>query len=135
MENRIPALENLANLKTAAHADPTNVEAAVRYWVALSSVKGNDVRSGGYVIEAFRPCALVSTVGMVALVKAYRELFEKNRETPHGELFDSELLQALRARLPELSDVERVSAEWVLSSLHSTVKNNCLGGRRHGCQV
>ena len=113
--DRIPALQKLATFKQALDADPTNVEMAIRYWIALSSVAGNDVRSGGYLIEAFRRCALDSTAGIAALVRLYRELFENTCERPRPELFDTELLQALRARFAELSGKDRASAEWLLS--------------------
>jgi hypothetical protein len=111
----IPALKKLATFKQALDADPTDAGAAIRYWVAPSSVAGNDVRSGAYLIEAFRRCALDSTAGVVALVRGYRELFEISGERPRPALFDTELLQALRARLPELSNNDRASAQWVLS--------------------
>jgi hypothetical protein len=111
----IPALQKLATFKQALDADPTDVEAAIRYWVALSSVAGNDVRSGAYLIEAFRRCALDSNAGVVAFARAYWELFQKTGERPRPELLDTELLQALRARLPELSGKDRASTEWLLS--------------------
>jgi hypothetical protein len=93
------------------------VKVAIRYWSALASVAGNDVRSGGYVIEAFRQCALDSDAGVIAFARAYRELFEKTGETPRPELFDQELVQALRERLPALTDGQRASVEWVLSHI------------------
>ena len=57
-EGKYPIQQNLANLKRTLDSDPTNVEAANRYWAELASFGGNDVRSGGFVIEAFRGCAL-----------------------------------------------------------------------------
>ena len=115
--NAIPALQRLTTFKQALDAEPNNVEVAIRYWIALSSVAGNDVRSGAYLIEAFRRCALDSTGGVIALVRVCRELFEMSGESPRSELFDTELLQALKAALPELSDNDRVSAQWILSFL------------------
>jgi hypothetical protein len=117
IEDKYPIQQNLANLKTALDSDPTNIEVANRYWVELASFGGNDVRSGGFVIEAFRRCALASHAGAVALARAYRELFEKSGEKPRAELFDKELLQALKTRLPDLSNDDRAIVQWVLASI------------------
>jgi len=117
IEDKYPIQQNLAKLKRALDSDPTNVEVANRYWVELASVGGNDVRSGGFVIEAFRGCALASHAGAVAFARAYRELFEKSGEKPRAELFDEELLQTLKKRLPELSKDDRASVLWVLESI------------------
>jgi hypothetical protein len=111
-----PLQHELANLKKLLDSDPTNVEAANRYWAALGSFAGHDVRSGGFVIEAYRGCALASREGVVALSCAYRGLFENSGEGPRPELFDEELLQALKMRLPELVHDERAIVEWVLAS-------------------
>jgi hypothetical protein len=110
-----PLQQKLAELKSILDSDPTNVEAANRYWSALGSIASNDVRSGGYVIEAFRECALTSKEGAIAFGRAYQELFAKTGESPRAALFDDKLLGALRARLPELSGHERGLVEWVLS--------------------
>ena len=117
IEDKYPIQQNLAKLKRALDSDPTNVEVANRYWVELVSVGGNDVRSGGFVIETFRRCALASRAGAVAFARAYRELFEKSGEKPRAELFDEELLQALKTRLPDLSNDDQASVLWVLESI------------------
>jgi len=117
IEDKYPIQQNLANLKAALDSDPTNIEAAHRYWAELSSLGGNDVRSGGFVIEAFRGCALASHAGAVAFARAYRELFEKSGEKPRAELFDKELLQALKTRLPDLSNEDQSIVKWVLASI------------------
>jgi hypothetical protein len=88
IEDKYPAQQALANLKRTLDSDPTNIEAASRYWVQLASFGGNDVRSGGFVIEAFRGCALASPAGAVAFTRAYRELFEKSGEKPGSAFFD-----------------------------------------------
>jgi hypothetical protein len=116
-ENKYPIQQKLANLKTTLESDPTNVEVANRYWVQLASFGGYDVRSGGFVIEAFRGCALASHAGAVAFARAYRELFEKRGEKPRAELFDEELLQALKTRLPDLSKEDQAIVQWVLASI------------------
>ena len=116
-EDRYPLQRELANLRKALDADPTNVEVANRYWVALASFGGNDARSGGFVIEAFRGCALSSQAGAVTFARAYRELFEKSGEKPRPELFDEELLRALKTRLPDLSSEDQAVVQWVLVSI------------------
>jgi hypothetical protein len=84
MEDKYRIQQELADLKRNLDSDPTNVEAASRYWVKLASFGGNDVRSGGFVSEAFRRCALASPAGAVAFARAYRELFEKSGEKSHA---------------------------------------------------
>ena len=76
-----------------------------------------DVRSGAYLIEAYRGCALASHAGVVALARAYQELFEKSGEGPRAELFDQELISAIQTRLPELSNGDRATVQWVLASI------------------
>jgi hypothetical protein len=116
-EDKYPAQQTLANLKRILDSDPTDIEAANRYWVALASFGGHDVRSGGFVIEAFRGCALASHAGVVAFARAYRELFEKSGEKPRAELFDEKLLHAVKASLPDLSNDDRAIVQWLLASI------------------
>ena len=116
-EHKYPKQQKLANLKATLDSDPTNVEAANRYWLELASFGGNDVRSGGFVIEGFRGCALTSDEGVVAFARAYRELFEKSGEEPRADLFDEELLQALKTRLPGLSNDSQAIVRWLLESI------------------
>jgi hypothetical protein len=121
-ENKYPIQKRLANLKKALDSDPTNVEATNRYWVELASFGGHDVRSGGFVIEAFRGCAVASHAGAVAFARAYRELFEKSGEKPRAELLDQELLQALKTRLPDLSNGDQAIVQWVLARIDLAAK-------------
>lgn len=116
-QDKNPIQQKLANLRATLESDPTNVELANRYWVELASFGGHDVRSGGFVIEAFRGCALASQAGAVAFARAYRELFEKSGEKPRAELFDEELLQALKTKLPDLSNDDQAIVQWVLASI------------------
>jgi hypothetical protein len=116
-EDKYPIQQNLANLKRALDSDLANVEVANRYWAELASLGGKDVRSGGFVIEAFRGCALASDAGAVAFARAYRELFEKSGEKPSAELFDKELLQALKTRLPDLSNDDQAIVQWIVASI------------------
>ena len=117
IEGKYPIQQNLANLKRTLDSDPTNIEAANRYWAELSSLGGHDIRSGGFVIEAFRGCAMASDAGAVAFARAYRELFEKSGEKPRAELFDEELIHSLKTRLPALSNEDRAIVQWVLESM------------------
>jgi len=116
-EDKYPLQKKLANLKKTLDSDPTNVEVANRYWLELGSFGGHDVRSGGFVIEAYRGCAIASHAGAVAFARAYRELFEKSGEKPRAELFDEELLQALKTRLPDLSNDDQAIVQWVIASI------------------
>jgi len=116
-EDKYPIQQKLAKLKATLNSDPTNLEVANRYWVELASFGGQDTRSGGFVIEAFRECALASQAGAVAFARAYRELFEKSGEKPRAELFDDKLLQALKTRLPDLSNDDQAVVRWVLASI------------------
>jgi hypothetical protein len=117
VEDKYPIQQKLANLKKTLESNPTDVDVANRYWVELASFGEHDVRSGGFVIEAFRGCAIASRAGAVAFARAYRELFEKNGEKPRAELFDEELLRALKTRLPGLSKDDQAIVQWVLSSI------------------
>src|SRR5438093_9836530 len=112
IDDKNPIQKNLAKLKKTLASDPTNVEGASRYWVELASFSGHDVRSGGFVIEAFRGCALASHAGAVAFARAYRELFEKSGEKPRAELFGEKLLHALKASLPDLPNDDRAIVQW-----------------------
>jgi hypothetical protein len=116
-DHNYPIQQKLTALKKALDSDPTNVESATRYWFGLGSLGGNDVRSGGFVIEAFRGCALASCAGVIALARAYRELYEKSGEIPRAELFDEELLRALKTRLPDLSSDDQAIVQWVIASI------------------
>jgi len=116
-QDKFPIQQKLANLKKALDANPTNVEAANSYWEALGSLGGQNVRSGGFVREAFRGCAMASCDGVIAFARAYRELFESTGELPRAELFDKDLLAALRTRLPELARDDRTILEWILTSI------------------
>jgi hypothetical protein len=116
-DDKYPIQKKLADLKKTLQSDPSNVELANRYWVELASFGGNDVRSGGFVIEAFRGCALASHAGVIALARAYCELFEKSGEKPRAALFDEELVQALKTRLPDLSNNDRAIVQWVIASI------------------
>lgn len=112
-----PLQKRLAELKAALDADPTSVEAAQQYWAALSSFGGHDVRSGGYLVEAFRSCAIASKQGTIAFACAYQELFANTGEKPNPQLFDESLLHALQDRFSQLPKGERGPVEWILASL------------------
>jgi len=121
VEKRYTSQEELSTFKKILLSEPSNLDAANHYWNALGSVGGHDVRSGGFVIEAYRSCALASHEGVIALARAYRELYENSGEAPRRELFDEELMLALEARLSALRDDERDNVEWILGSVFSRV--------------
>ena len=58
-----------------------------------------------------------ANTGVVALARAYRELFQKSGEKPRAELFDAELLQALKTRLPHLSNGDQAIVQWLMASI------------------
>ena len=59
----------------------------------------------------------MSLQGVIAFARAYRELFDETGEKPRPELFDEALLQALKARLPDLSNGDQELVRWVLTSI------------------
>jgi hypothetical protein len=107
-----PDKQTLETLRQALISDPTNLDAANRYWNAVGSSQ-----SGSYVIEAYRSAALTSQAGVVAFVRAYRELFENSGEPPRAIFFDKDLVEALEASLPALSQSDCSVVEWVLQSI------------------
>jgi hypothetical protein len=110
--NRIPDKQTLETLRQVLVSDPTNLDAANLYWNALGSFQ-----SGRYVIGAFRSAALTSQAGVVAFAHAYRELFENSGEGPRKIFFDGELVRALKASIPELTESDRSTVQWVLNSI------------------
>jgi 3-hydroxyacyl-CoA dehydrogenase len=97
-------------------SDPTNLDIANRYWKALGSCNG-DVRSGQYVIEAYRAAALDSLVGAGAFAKAYKELFQTSGEAPRAEYFDQDLIRALSDFRQKAADQDGSNISWVLASI------------------
>ena len=102
----------LGELEAALAADPANLELAWKYWHALGSWHGCDIRAGMYVFRAFRAAALQSTAGVLAFAQAYKQLFESSGERPRG--LDAELASSARAALTMLPAHERVIVEWLL---------------------
>jgi hypothetical protein len=113
--DKYPIQQKLAELKKILDGDPTNLDAANRYWEELASLGEEDVRSGGFVLEAYRKCALASAEGVVAFARGYRELFEKTGEKPSAKLLDEELLQTLKAACSELSGEDQEIVRWILT--------------------
>jgi hypothetical protein len=95
-------------------AEPKSLAAAANVWRLCSSSEGDDVRSTGWVNLAFKDCALSSTDGVLAMARAYEELFEATGVAPQPKDFDAQLLTAFRkARLETSSSAVR----WVLDTL------------------
>jgi len=107
----------LDNLRCSFGSDPTNVEVANCYWNALASLHGHNVRSGGFVIEAYRQAALASKAGVIALGRAYRELYEESGESPRAVFFDESLIHALQTTVRDLDEPARSNICWILESI------------------
>jgi len=105
----------LEELKSALAAAPTDLDLAWRYWNALGSWKGHDIRSGVHVFEAFRAAAMVSVAGVVAFARAYRELCSLSGEGPRR--LDPELRKAFQDALPLLHGGERKLVAWVITAV------------------
>jgi hypothetical protein len=57
----------LNRIRQTLRENPANLELANRYWAALAGHGGlGDLRTGHYVIDAYREAALRSTEGVVA---------------------------------------------------------------------
>jgi hypothetical protein len=109
--------EALKVLRHSLRNDPANLDLATRYWKELANCDGHDVRTGSDVIEAFRSVALQSNRGVIALAQAYRELFLDSGEGPRVQLFDDELIAALRRSVPDLPESSRSEVQWILQSI------------------
>ncbi len=83
--------------------DPKNLKKAWNYWNSLGNYYGADIRSGQFLIKTFRESALSSKEGVVALVKAYKELLNLSGELPRRMYFDDELLSAIKEKSKSLT--------------------------------
>ena len=101
-------------LEQALAADPENLELAWRYWHALGSWDGCDIRAGIYVHRAFRAAALSSVAGVLAFARAYRQLFELSGEGPRS--LDPAMAKACEAVLPDLVGEEWSLVKWLLDA-------------------
>jgi hypothetical protein len=109
--------EKLDEFRQALASDPTNLRTAERYWKALGSYEGHDLRSGRDVVQIYRAAALNSREGAVAFAQAYRELFEVSGEPPRVANFDTDLLHGLENWLQTATDEERSVIGWVLEKV------------------
>ena len=101
-------------LKAALAQAPADLDVARRYWRAMGHSNGTDVRSGGYVVHAFRAAALASAEGAAALAEAYQELFAVSSEKPRLAYVDRELRVALQRALKQLQGDDHKRVAWVL---------------------
>ena len=108
---------SLEQLCQSLRMDPTNLTLADRYWNALGRYKGQDIRSGRYVIEVYRNAALTSREGIEALARAYKELFELSGESPRIVFFDKDLIYALQEYLRNKNQKEEAGVQWILESI------------------
>lgn len=103
-----------AALEAALANDPANLALAWQYWRALGDYRGCDVRSGGYVVRAFRTAALASVTGAAAFAQAYHELFMGSAEKPRLAYVDRDLRLAMQRAVRTLDGEARRLVEWVL---------------------
>jgi len=75
MASKLIQEQLLDSLRDTFGSNPTNVDLANRYWNALASLDGHNVRSGGFVIEVYRQAALTSKDGVIALDKPTAETY------------------------------------------------------------
>ena|ERR1700688_2551339 len=115
MSNRHEADRAIETLRRALHVDPTNLDKADRYWKALATYPGGDVRRGSDIIGVYRAAALKSPQGVIALASAYRDLFAVSGEPP--AYFDEDLVHALQRYLPGLPEEDRSTVQWILETL------------------
>jgi hypothetical protein len=104
----------IAALSRALAEQPADLDRAWRYWRALGDWRGCDVRSGGYVVLAFRAAALAGPAGAAAFAAAYAELHALSGEAPRRSFVDRELRSALARALRHLTGANRRRVEWVL---------------------
>ncbi len=109
--------EDLERFWNELKTDPTNIKKANAYWNACGNYFRGDIRSGQFVINTFKECALHSKEGVVALVKAYRTLFLLSGEYPFKDFFDQELTSSIKAAKSHLNEEERKEVQWLLNYL------------------
>jgi hypothetical protein len=105
--------EDLERFWKELKEDPTNIKKANAYWDACGNYFRGDIRSGKFVINTFRECALHSKEGVVALAKAYKKLFLLSGEHPYRGYFDEELLKTIK-NVNFLNEIENEFIQWLL---------------------
>ena len=109
--------EDLERFWNELKVDPTNIKKANTYWIACGNYFRGDIRSGQFVINAFKKCALSSKEGVLALAKAYRILFLMSGESPYKDFFDQELIISIRDAKFLLNEEDRKEVQWLLNYL------------------
>ncbi len=120
----------ISDLREELKRSPANLELANRYWRALAGDRAKneaDYRSGRDVIEAYREAALLSKEGVEAFACAYQELFNISGEIPRTAFFDESLVLSLKAKLPEMAEIDRRNVEWILHSIGSQIRKESFG--------
>jgi hypothetical protein len=112
----------LAALLSALDEQPADLDRAWRYWRALGEYEGCDIRSGSYVVRAFRAAALASPAGAAAFSCAYFQLRACSHEGPRRCYVDRELHSALLRSLGSLTGDDRNWVEWVLRCVGISAK-------------
>jgi len=109
--------EDLERIWNELRADPTNIQKANAYWNACGNYFRGDIRSGQFVINTFKECALYSKEGVVALAKAYRTLFLLSGEYPYKDLFYQELTISIQEAKFLLNKEDKEVVQWLLDYL------------------
>ena len=113
----------LGTVKARQICGPHSPRAAVRFydWASEMPRSKRIITYVGIVLRGYAFYFMLMWAfrlpGVVALARAYRELFEKSGEKPRAELFDEELLQALKTRLPHLSNGDQAIVQWLIASI------------------
>lgn len=95
---------------------PTNIEHAEALWNHLG-LKGHDVRSGYLLLDTFRSCALHSSNGVIALARAYKQLAKDTGEYPNVQLFDNDLIAAIRNATDRSDGQDKDLLQWLMAQL------------------
>jgi hypothetical protein len=104
------------DLRKLLDQNPEDLRLAWEYWAALGDVRGTDVRSGRYVVEAFGRSAQTSDAGAIALAKAYEELCDVSGEGPMKRYFSDALISALHRTREHMA-----GDDWLITSLDTGV--------------
>lgn len=109
--------EQLENLEGKMQREPDNLALAEAYWSELDRLGGYNMKSGARALHAFRKPAVASSDGVVQLARVFRELLETTGEAPRPEMFDPELIAAIKRTTAVISGEGRADVEWLLETV------------------
>lgn len=111
--------DEIKKLGASLKKNPGDIDAAWNYWRGLGNLKGYDVRSGQYVVDAFGQAALDSRRGAIAFATAYRELANLTGDGPQRVYVNNELLAAIREAIDQVDATDKQLLEWVIESVET----------------